>query len=286
MKRKTLKAITTFVFVMTFAVFVSAQQTVIVTPTNLQGWTGIPPGADTRPGGFAGIVGDNNAPFGGNGSLSLTTNNTGTAKAQFMHAASLPLAGVTSLSYYTRQNSAPFPGAAASYQLVVCLDGFNPALISPSNGAGCVNNSFTTLVFEPYQNNGTAPPSPVVVPNVWQPWDVDAGQLWSSRTYSNGTCSVAAGFGGAPFYSIGGLSAACPNAFVVGFGVNIGSNNPNYNVSADLIELNGVITNFELFEVAINPNQCKGNNWMNTKRANGSPFKNQGDCMQYINTGK
>lgn len=33
-------------------------------------------------------------------------------------------------------------------------------------------------------------------------------------------------------------------------------------------------------------NQCKNGGWQNFTRANGSTFKNQGDCMQYVNTGK
>jgi hypothetical protein len=32
--------------------------------------------------------------------------------------------------------------------------------------------------------------------------------------------------------------------------------------------------------------QCKNGGWMTTVRSNGSTFKNQGDCMQYVNTGK
>ncbi len=33
-------------------------------------------------------------------------------------------------------------------------------------------------------------------------------------------------------------------------------------------------------------NACKKNGWMTHTRADGSPFKNQGDCIQYVNTGK
>jgi hypothetical protein len=33
-------------------------------------------------------------------------------------------------------------------------------------------------------------------------------------------------------------------------------------------------------------NQCKNGGWMTSVRADGSTFKNQGDCMQYVNTGK
>ena len=32
--------------------------------------------------------------------------------------------------------------------------------------------------------------------------------------------------------------------------------------------------------------QCKNGGWQNYTRANGSTFKNQGDCIQYVNTGK
>jgi hypothetical protein len=33
-------------------------------------------------------------------------------------------------------------------------------------------------------------------------------------------------------------------------------------------------------------NQCKNGGWQNYTRADGSTFKNQGDCIQYVNTGK
>ena len=33
-------------------------------------------------------------------------------------------------------------------------------------------------------------------------------------------------------------------------------------------------------------NQCKSGGWENLTRADGSTFKNQGDCIQYVNTGK
>jgi hypothetical protein len=33
-------------------------------------------------------------------------------------------------------------------------------------------------------------------------------------------------------------------------------------------------------------NQCKNGGWQSLTRADGSTFKNQGDCMQYVNTGK
>jgi len=35
-----------------------------------------------------------------------------------------------------------------------------------------------------------------------------------------------------------------------------------------------------------NVNQCKNGGWQTLFRTNGTQFKNQGDCIQYVNTGK
>jgi hypothetical protein len=43
---------------------------------------------------------------------------------------------------------------------------------------------------------------------------------------------------------------------------------------------------FNAYTVATNKDGCKGDGWQALSRADGSPFKNQGDCIQYANTGK
>lgn len=46
-------------------------------------------------------------------------------------------------------------------------------------------------------------------------------------------------------------------------------------------------TGFEAtLPIPTNKDQCKDNGWMTLVRADGTPFKNQGDCIQYVNTGK
>jgi hypothetical protein len=233
---------------------------VIVTPSNTQGWST----ADTRPGGAVNFVTDPTAP--GNpdkGALQLTTNATTTAKAQYLHEANTSLANVTDLSYSTKQNSASFIEGDASYQLLVDL-----------NGAAA--GGFTTFVYEPYQNG-------VVTPGNWQSWNVDAGQFWSSRSFTDGTCVVVAGGGGAPFYTLAGLQAVCPQAVAIGFGVNIGSNNPSYNVEADLVQFNDVTYNFEPFKTASNKDECKKDGYKTLTDQNGQPFKNQGQCVSWTN---
>jgi hypothetical protein len=49
---------------------------------------------------------------------------------------------------------------------------------------------------------------------------------------------------------------------------------------------NDVVYDFEPFQVATDKDACKGGGWQNLRRADGSTFKNQGDCIQYVNTGK
>jgi hypothetical protein len=247
------------------AVSAASAADVVVTPANTHGWYS----DDTRPGGAINYVVDASAP--GNphkGALQLTTD-TPASKAQYMHDTATPLSSVTELGYSTKQNSASFVSGDPSYQLGTCLGGVV--------GTSCVG--FTTFVYEPYENG-------VVIPSAWQSWDVDAGQMWSSRSYTDGTCIVAAGGGGAPFYTLAPLKTACPNAVVVKFGVNIGSNNPSYDVESDLVDFNGTTYNFEPYEVAKDKGDCKDAGWKDVKRADGSSFKNQGDCIQYVNTGK
>jgi len=250
---------------LTIAVFVAgaivapraqtATETLVVTPTNTRGWST----ADTRPGGAVAFVLDASAP-GGTGALQLTTNNTNAAKAQYLHGTSTPLALVTDLSYWTKQNSAAIPGGAPSYQLLVNL---------------CGTTGFTTFVFEPYQS-GLAVTT--VTPGVWQSWDVDAGQMWSSRSVTCGSQSVVAGFGGPPFYTLASLQAAFPNAVAVGFGVNIGSFNPSYNVESDLVQFNETIYDFEVYSTPTDPDDCKKGGWSTFNPPTG-PYKNQGQCV-------
>jgi hypothetical protein len=54
------------------------------------------------------------------------------------------------------------------------------------------------------------------------------------------------------------------------------------------IEFNGNATvyDFEPYAVASSKDQCKDGGWQNVFRDDGSAFKNQGNCIQYVNTGK
>jgi hypothetical protein len=200
----------------------------------------------------------------GEGSLELTTNLTTTAKSDywtFAHAGT-PLADVDTLSYWTFQSEdVQPPHAAVSYQVQIDANGL------------AAEGGFTTLVYEPYQNGA-------VVKGVWQQWDVDNGQFWSSRTFVSGTCVLAAGAGGAPFYNLALLKTLCPDAVVLGIGVNIGSNNPGYTVATDGVTFNDTTYDFELGRRPSSKDECKNGGWQDF---DDPAFKNQGDCVSFVN---
>jgi hypothetical protein len=237
-----------------------AATTIVVTPTNQQGWTT----QDTTAGGAVTFVSDPSSPY-PPGALQLTTDATTAAKAQYLHAANTPLSSVTEAGYYTK-NMSVSPIADPSYQLVMCLQGGTFA-------AGTCG--FSTLVFEPYQN-GT------IVANVWQHWDVASGLFWSTHTINCSNGTVLGSSGGPAIYTIGQINSLCPNAVVIGFGVNIGSNNPSYMVRTDGFNFNGTTYDFQLTNTPSSKDQCKDGGFANLIDAQGNEFSNQGRCVAFF----
>jgi hypothetical protein len=87
------------------------------------------------------------------------------------------------------------------------------------------------------------------------------------------------GAGGPPFYTLGEVSAAYPNARAVGFGVNIGTYNPSYNVEADKLVFNDTTYDFEVKANApTDKDQCKDGGWKDFQTS----YKNQGDCVSSV----
>lgn len=265
-----LASLSTLLIALAVPLSAKAATTVTVTPANDDGWST----NGTTAGGSVQYVNDPNSPL-PTGALQLSTDSTNSAKATYMHTAGTALGDVTTLSYSTYQQTASSATGDPSYQLAVCLAGYN-------------NNTcdgFTTLVYEPYWNTT----SQTVEANTWQTWDAYSGQWWSSSTTSdpaNTGCSVTAGHGGSPFYSLADLSTACPNAMVVGFGVNVGTFNPSYVTEVDGIVFNSYTYDFELTNVPSSKDDCKNNGYQTMTDQNGNGFKNQGLCVSYFNTGK
>jgi hypothetical protein len=180
-----------------------------------------------------------------------------------------PLAEVDAISYSTYRT-------AGSAQQVAALN-----IQVDVNGAA--PGGFTTLVFEPVYNTDQG----AVVSGEWQDWDAYNGGdaiWWSSNPIP-----------GAPnrdtFVSWDTIVAANPDAVILGgFGVNQGSGNPALTTAVDALTLgyNGdtITYNFEEFVVATSADQCKKGGWEDVTRANGTPFKNQGDCVSFTKNGK
>lgn len=234
---------------------IAAAATIVVTQ-NSSSWHPL----DTRPGGSVRFTEDYGAPPGlGSGALELKTDASTSAKADYYTFAheGTPLADVTTLSYWTYQAATPQPPIAApSFQLQI-------------DANGDAEGGFTTLVYEPYWNGA-------VVPATWQQWDVDAGLFWSSRTVSSGTCTLVAGAGGPPLYTLEQIKAMCPNAVVLGIGVNVGSFNPGYTVATDGVTFNDTTYDFEVGRRPSSKDDCKNGGWMTF---NDPAYKNQGECV-------
>jgi hypothetical protein len=151
------------------------------------------------------------------------------------------------------------------------------------NGGDLETGDFTTLVFEPVYNTGQG----AVVPGEWQTWDAYSGGQaiwWSSRAIP-GVCA------GSCFVAWDAIVAANPDATIAGgFGVNQGSGNGGLDAATDALTLGTeddcVTYDFEPFHVAGSIDACKNGGWRTLRRADGTSFSNQGDCIQYVNTGR
>ena len=179
------------------------------------------------------------------------------------------LSAIDAISYSTYRT-------AGSLQQVTSLN-----IQIDENGGTFVPGDFSTLVFEPVYNTSQG----AVVNGAWQDWDAFGDGIWWSTQPINGVCAFSC------YVSWDIIVANNPNATILGgFGVNQGSGNGGLIASVDALTLgvggDTTVYDFEPYEVASNADDCKNGGWMSLKRADGSSFKNQGDCIQYVNTGK
>ena len=209
-------------------------------------------------------------PPAGVGSLEFVTP-TGADKAflfNYDHAGTL-LSAVDALGYSTYRT-------AGSAQQVTAIN-----VQVDVNGAA--PGGFTTLVFEPVYNTSQG----TVQDGVWQTWDAYQGGnaiWWSSNPIPSAPDRDT-------FVSWSTIVASNPGAVILAVGVNQGSGNPALTAAADALTFGttagGAVTyDFEPYRVATSAAACKNGGWETLRRADGTPFKNQGDCVSYVNTGK
>jgi hypothetical protein len=186
-----------------------------------------------------------------------------------------PVGDLGVLRYSTYRSAAP---GAAVVSLNIQVD---------KNGGSLQVGDFTTLVFEPYIN-----PAQGAIQNfVWQEWDaVDGG---NGRWWATGAGLTTPGECGqsAPC-TLTTILAAIPNATIVGaLGTNQGSGNPGTVSAFDKLVVQfgtdaSTTYDFEPWVTPTTRETCKNAGWQTARRADGTPFTNQGDCVSYMNTGK
>jgi hypothetical protein len=210
-------------------------------------------------------------PPSGIGSYEIVTP-TGNDKAtlfNFDHV-NTSLASIDQIGYSTYRT-------AGSAQQVAALN------IQVDINGTAVAGGFTTLVFEPVYNTGQG----AVVSGQWQTWDafMDGSAIW----WSSNPINVA------PtrdyFVTWDAIVENNPAAVIVGgFGVNQGSGNPVLTTAVDNLSIgygDSCLTyDFEPYRVATSKDDCKDGGWQRAKTAGGASFKNQGQCVQYVNNGK
>lgn len=216
------------------------------------------------------------APVGlGNSSLMLSTPDQYDSQAIYEHSANIALSDVSELSYWTKQYNASNPNGSANLWLSVDF-----------NGDGLADSNLT---YEPYWQDNNYDAAPVVA-GVWQKQDVAGGLVWSSRTYTDGTNTIMAGYGGLPSYTFASIKSMFPTARILTVGVVVGDSTPNYAIGVDGISLNGGVYNFEKVigdtAVPVQSLDCKDGNWKTLFTVDGIPFRNQGQCVSYTTAGK
>lgn len=240
-------------FAFVFAMTPLAQAAdVNVTPTNTQGWT-----VEADGGGSSSFVADPSAP--GGSALQLVTSDSNDAYVEYHHAANVKLSDVSALSYATKTLLGP-QHASASY-----------ALGLDTNGDGTRD---VWYVYEPYWQVNFG--GQAVVSDTWQTWDLKTGMFWSTQ---DGTTE--------PSHTWEDMLAANPKASLVEVAIYMGSTNPSYTVNVDAVNVNGTVYNFQTAEstvpeVVTAKDQCKKDGWKTLVTSTNKSFKNQGQCVAYV----
>jgi hypothetical protein len=147
---------------------------------------------------------------------------------------------------------------------------------------GAADGGFTTLVYEPVYNTDQG----AVESGRWQAWDAYRGgqaTWWSSRAIP-GVCAFSC------FVTWNEIIAVNPAAVITGgIGVNQGSGNAALTTAVDAFAIgfgSTTLFDFEPYVTAASRAACKDGGWTTVKRADGTGFKNQGDCVAFVEAGK
>jgi hypothetical protein len=239
--------------------------TVVVHPGDMDGWAVVHDTCGAASTGSVSFVNGPGSPPAGVGSVKFTIGANGDSYETLRTGQynAVKLSALTSLDYWTYVTSAP--GSQAAY-IDLYVDWNND------------NVQDDTITFEPvYQTaQGT------VTLNTWQHWNAFGGLWWSSNMG-----------GPPPLFTLASYIASHPNAAILGgsdknFVLATGCGGAAWtgfvgNADKLTIGVNGSNTTFD-FEPGIGPPtskaQCKKGGW---KKFNNPSFKNQGQCVAYVN---
>jgi hypothetical protein len=234
---------------------------VVVTPSNPHGWY-----IQAATGGTVNYVASTGAM--GNGAMEFTTN-TNSDFTRFKNDINTNLNTITSLSYMTKQISAP-AGSETTADV-------NLRLYVDRDNNGSIDD---VLVYEPYYNNVQQ-----VITTGWQTWSIDqnTGFWWSNSnlTYNGHTTTGAGGYD--TNFHLSDVLFSFPNAVVKSIGLGTGDYNSPWVVQADALTVNDTTYNFEQNPNPADKDSCKNNGWKSMNDGV-KTFKNQGDCVSYFAT--
>ncbi|CAN5539888.1 hypothetical protein BH23BAC4_BH23BAC4_15730 [soil metagenome] len=227
--------------------------TVNVNADNMNGWEVWAGSSGTHA-----FVEDASAPWGA-GSLQLAVATSSQKVYLFNDTdyAGVPLSAVEDFSFWTFSNTSP---QTTVFQFRICR-------FDTEDPEAC---RFSTVSVEPY-HFGT------VIPDEWQEWSLAEAKVWGSGVVGPGSQSNPISW--ADFNSL------YPNGAIVGLAVNAGSGWTGFEGRFDALSVtaNGQTRHYDFGPAPANPanaNECKNGGWQTFG------FRNQGQCIQYVNTGR
>ena len=172
-----------------------------------------------------------------------------------------------SYSYLVTANPSATPGPDWAPSLNVEIDTNGPA-----------TGGYAVLVYEPLYVNGYTTPAT----RTWTTANATSsdGGWWVTRGFQDGLQATQArnAWGGATWAEV---QAYFPDATVLGLGVNQGGGNGGLTSQVDLLTVND--TTYDFAGTPQTADDCKNGGWQTyAERA----FPNQGQCIQFVNTGK
>lgn len=261
----------------------ASNETFHVNPINTYGWTH----EDDNLGGDAGhgYVDGPGTPPAGSGSyrMALSAPNQGIILYNSFGQGT-KFTDITQLRYSTYQTSNPGGSTAISLQFTA------------DNDLTDTDNGFKgRLVFEPYQGQ----PAGTVQTGVWQTWNALNGLWWGTGNPLNPARPFAAACPQSnpctwaqvtALFPNGGIHQLDPHAVIFKAGSSWSSFDGNFDkftigINDGAGGADVVTYDFNLHDTPATAEQCKNGGWKTFNPTTGG-YKNQGQCIQYVNTGK